>query len=277
MHRIDSHHHLWNFDPKEYGWIDEQMSILRHHFLPSVLREEMTAAGIGGSVAVQARQTLQETRWLLSLAQQNDFIKGVVGWVPLADPNVASTLDELASQPKLRAVRHVLQDEQDENHILRFDFNHGIRELSRYNLTYDILIFERYLPQTIRFVDQHPNQKFVIDHLAKPRVKHNELSPWREQIHELARRPNVYCKLSGLATEADHQDWTEDQLQPYMDTVLGAFSPRRLMFGSDWPVCLLAVPYTRWANIVQNFAVRLSMAEQKRVWAETAIEAYGLR
>jgi L-fuconolactonase len=276
MLRIDSHHHFWKFDAKEYGWIDEHMAVLRHDFLPADLHKEMAVAGISGSVAVQARQTVEETRWLLELAGQNDFIKGVVGWVPLAGPNVGAVLDQFAANPNLRGVRHVLQDEPDENHILREDFNRGIGKLTHHNLTYDILIFERHLPQTIRFVDQYPNQKFVVDHLAKPRVKYKAISPWREHMFELAKRQNVYCKISGLATEADHKKWTEEQLQPYIDTVIEAFGPRRVMFGSDWPVCLLALSYQRWVGIVAKTASRLSAAEQQRLWAETAIEAYGL-
>jgi L-fuconolactonase len=237
----------------------------------------MTAAGINESVAVQARQTVEETRWLLELAGQNDFMKGVVGWVPLADPKVGAVLDEFAANPKLRGVRHVLQDEPDENHILREDFNRGIRELARHNLTYDILIFERHLPQTIRFVDQHPKQIFVVDHLAKPRVKYKAISPWREHMQELAKRDNVYCKISGLATEADHKNWTEAQLDPYIDAVLSAFGPRRVMFGSDWPVCLLAVSYGRWVDIAGRATAKLSTHEQQRFWSGTAVEAYGLK
>jgi L-fuconolactonase len=277
MFKIDAHHHLWKFDAKEYGWIDENMQALRRDFLPADLHAVMTAAGIGGSVAVQARQTVEETRWLLELAEQNDFMKGVVGWVPLADPKVGAVLDEFAANPRLRGVRHVLQDEPDENYILREDFNRGIRELARHKLTYDILIFERHLPQTIRFVHQYPKQIFVVGHLAKPRVKYKAISPWREHMQELAKRDNVYCKVSGLATEADHKKWTEEQLEPYIDTVLSAFGPRRVMFGSDWPVCLLALSYGRWVDIAGRAVARLSTAEQQRLWSETAVEAYGLK
>jgi L-fuconolactonase len=277
MLKIDSHHHLWKFDVKEYGWIDEHMTVLRRDFLPADLHKEMTAAGISGAVAVQARQTVEETRWLLELAEQNDFMKGVVGWVPLVDPQVGAVIERFVAHPKLRGIRHVLQDEPDENHILREDFNRGIREMTRHNLTYDILIFERHLPQTIQFVDRYPNQKFVVDHLAKPRVKYKAISPWREHMQELAKRPNVYCKISGLATEADHKNWTEAQLEPYIDTVLAAFGAKRVMFGSDWPVCLLALSYGRWVGIVEKVAARLSEAEQQRLWAGTAVEAYGLK
>jgi L-fuconolactonase len=196
--------------------------------------------------------------------------------VPLADPKVGAVIDEFAANPKLRGVRHVLQDEPDENHILREDFNRGIRELARHKLTYDILIFERHLPQTIRFVDQHPKQIFVVDHLAKPRVKYKAISPWREHMQELAKRENVYCKISGLATEADHKSWTEAQLDPYIDTVLSAFGSKRVMFGSDWPVCLLALSYSHWVEIAGRATAKLTPDEQQRFWSGTAVEAYGL-
>jgi len=277
MLKIDAHHHLWKFDAQEYGWIEPNMQVLRRDFLPADLHKEMNAAGMSGSVAVQARQTVEETRWLLELAGQNDFMKGVVGWVPLADPKVGAVIDRFAANPKLRGVRHVLQDEPDENHILREDFNLGIRELAPHNLTYDILIFERHLPQTIRFVDQYPKQIFVVDHLAKPRVKYKAISPWREQMQELAKRENVYCKISGLATEADHKNWTEEQLRPYIEVVLSTFGPRRTMFGSDWPVCLLAISYQHWVDIVGRATAQLSATEQQRFWGETAIEAYRLK
>jgi L-fuconolactonase len=273
---IDSHHHFWRYDPREYGWISESMSILRRDFLPADLQREAHAAGIDGVVSVQARQTVEETRWLLELAGQNAFLRGVVGWVPLVSAGVRQDLERFAVYPKLKAVRHVLQDEPDDDYILRDDFNRGIALLKEFGLRYDILIFERHLPQTIEFVDRHPGLTFILDHVAKPRIRDRLLSPWRENMRELARRPNVYCKLSGMATEADPHAWTPKQLWPYMEVALEAFGPRRLMFGSDWPVCLLAVEYPRWLAVVREFAAKLSPAEQERMFGGTAIEAYGL-
>ncbi len=273
---IDAHHHLWRYDPAEYGWISDAMAVLKRDYLPDDLRREAAAAGVDGVVSVQARQTVDETRWLLELAAQNDFIRGVVGWVPLVSDWVADELARFAGRPKLKAVRHVLQDEPDDDYMLRPDFDRGIGLLSKFGLRYDILIFERHLPQAITLVDRHPNLTFVLDHVAKPRVRESVLSPWRERMAELARRPNVYCKLSGLATEADHRAWTPGQLGPYMEMALEAFGPRRLMFGSDWPVCLLAVGYHQWVDLVREFVSRLSEAEQRRVMGETAVEAYGL-
>ncbi len=276
MLKIDSHQHFWRYTPREYGWINDQMTVIRRDFLPNDLRAEMLSAGIDAAVSVQASQTLEETRWLLQLSAENDFIKGVVGWVPLIDANVDEGLAELKSRRKLVGIRHVLHDEPDDFYMLRDDFNRGIDKLKPFGLPYDILIFERHLPQTIEFVDRHEGQVFIVDHLAKPRVKASELSPWRENLHELAKRPNVYCKLSGLATEADYRDWTAGQLKPYIDTVLAAFGPARIMFGSDWPVCLLAAGYKQWVDLVANATSSLSQSDQQRIWAETAVEAYRL-
>jgi L-fucono-1,5-lactonase len=274
--RIDAHHHFWQFSAAEFGWISEAMPAIRRDFLPTDLVPEIRAVGIDGVVSVQARQTLEETRWLLQLANQNDFIKGVVGWAPLADANVRTQLAELASEPKLRGIRHIVQDEPNDDFILGDDFNRGIAALKDVGLVYDILIYERQLPQAVEFVDRHPQQVFVLDHLAKPRAKENQLEPWRTNIRQIAERQNVYCKLSGLATEADWQAWTEPQLLPYLETVVEAFGPQRLMFGSDWPVCLLAVTYQNWHDLVARFCSRLSASEQTRIFGETAIEAYRL-
>jgi L-fuconolactonase len=276
MLKIDAHHHFWKYDPAEYTWISDRMSTIRRDFLPENLQEVIADAGVSGVISVQARQTLEETSWLLELAGQHEFVRGVVGWAPLIKPNVSEILEPLAANRKLRAIRHVLQDETDDSYMLGDDFNCGIRALRPLGLVYDILVFERHLPQTIDFVDRHPNQIFVVDHLAKPRVKYREISLWRERIHELARRPNVYCKISGLATEADYTGWTEEQLRPYMETVLQAFGPRRTMFGSDWPVCLVAVEYRDWVRIVGDAVSGLSPSEQERFWSGTAAEAYGL-
>jgi L-fuconolactonase len=274
---IDAHHHFWKYSPEEYGWIDDEMAVIRRDFLPADLRAAAREAGVDAVVSVQARQTVEETRWLRDLAGKNDFIAGVVGWVPLVLPDVGGQLKELAArEPKLKGVRHVLQGEADERYMLRDDFNAGIRPLKRLGLAYDVLIFERHLPQTIEFVDRHPGQVFVLDHVAKPRIRENILSPWRENIRELARRENVYCKISGMVTEADYRAWKPAQLRPYVDVVLDAFGPERLMAGSDWPVCLVACGYSRWWQIVREFIAALSPAEQSKVLGGTAARAYRL-
>ena len=273
--KIDAHQHFWKYSAAEYGWIDEQMSIIRRDFLPSDLEREIRNAGVDGVVSVQARQTLEETLWLLSVAAQNDFVKGVVGWVPLTEPSIRDELDLLRRNPRLRAIRHVVQDEPD-GYLLRKDFNAGISVLQEVGLAYDLLIHERQLPEATRFVDRHPHQVFVLDHLAKPRVKENRLDSWRQRIRELARRENVYCKVSGLVTEADFKAWTEAQLRPYLETALEAFGPTRLMFGTDWPVCLVACPYGRWHDVVSRFAASLSFDEQASLFGHTAARAYRL-
>ncbi len=252
------------------------MAVLRRDFLPEDLQQEMRGAGIQGALAVQARQTVEETRWLLELANQHEFIKGVVGWLPLSANNIQPELERWSAQPKLKAVRHVLQDEPDDAYMLGTEFNCGIQLLQKFNLVYDILIFEKHLPQTIRFVDQHPNQLFVLDHIAKPRIKDRVIEPWDRLITELAKRPNVFCKLSGVITEADHRRWTPADIQPYLETVLNAFSPARLMFGSDWPVCLLAVSYAQWVRTIHDFVAPLSVAEQDQILGNTAAKVYQL-
>jgi L-fuconolactonase len=213
---------------------------------------------------------------LLELASATSVIRGVVGWVPLTSPNVGHELEKLASHKELKAVRHVVHDEPDDFYILREDFNRGVALLKKFDLRYDILIFERHLPQTIKFVDRHPTQIFVVDHIAKPRIKDGQLEPWRTALSELARRENVYCKLSGMVTEGDWSSWTEGDLQPYVEVVLEAFGPRRIMFGSDWPVVLVASPYKRWADTVRRMIGSLLADEQYWVMGKTAVEAYQL-
>ena len=271
--KIDSHHHFWHYNADEYGWISEP--IIQRDFLPGDLQQTIAPLGIEGVVSVQARQTLEETRWLLELAAQNAFIKGVVGWVPLLDDNTRQSLEKFAPNPYFKGVRHGLQGEEPE-FMERTDFNKGVALLHEFDVVYDLLITERHLPKTIEFVERHPQQRFVVDHIAKPRIAGGEIEPWGAHLRELARRPNVSCKLSGMTTEADWQNWTVEQLRPYAETVLEAFGARRVMFGSDWPVCLLACDYARWHDLVADFINTLSEDEQARIWGENAIEIYGL-
>ncbi len=275
--KIDSHHHFWKYSAEEYPWIGDSMAALRRDFLPEHLKAEIAAAGIDGVVSVQARQSVRETEWLLSLADVSPFIKAVVGWVPLALADVRDTLAVFAANPKFRAVRHVVQDEPDDRFILGADFNRGVSALRDFGLVYDILIFERQLAPSIEFVDRHPQQVFVLDHIAKPRIKDGALDPWRANIRELARRQNVFCKISGMVTEADWKTWSEEQLRPYFDVVLEAFGPKRLMFGTDWPVCLAASSYARWMEVVRKFSSGLSSDEQEWIFGRTATQAYGLK
>jgi len=275
--RIDSHHHFWNYSPTEYGWINDQMSVLRRDFGPKDLQHVMAESKIDRVVSVQARQTLEETKWLIDLAKDNPFIAGVVGWVPLANDQITAELESLSAHKKLKAVRHVVQDESDDRFILGDAFNRGISQLKRYNLVYDILIYARQLPASIEFVDRHPEQQFVLDHIAKPTI-HRDLfdDEWARNMRELGRRKNVACKFSGVATEVHDPEWTVDTIRPYWDVALEAFGPKRLMYGSDWPVCLLKTDYRRWVSAVEELTSKLSAHEQASFWSQTAIQAYSL-
>ena len=251
------------------------MSIIRRDFLPAELEKSLTAAGVDAVISVQARQSLEETRWLLQLAAENRWICGVVGWLGLTSADLPAQLEQFAAHPKLRAIRHVMQGEGD-GFMLGADFNRGIALLADFGLAYDILIAERQLVEAIAFVDRHPQQVFILDHMAKPPIKEGIMEPWAKNMRELARRENVYCKISGLVTESQYDRWTPEQLRPYMQTALDAFTPERLMFGSDWPVCLVASGYSHWIDTVQEFAAGLSDAEQQAIFGQTAARAYQL-
>jgi len=273
--RIDSHQHFWRFNQVDYGWMQAGWPI-RRDFLPADLEPELRAHNLDGCVAVQARQSLAETRWLLELAEAASIIGGVVGWVDLRSPNVAQELEEFAEHPKFVGVRHVVQDEPDDQFMLREDFQRGIAKLRRFGLTYDLLVFPRQLPAAIALVEKFPEQLFVLDHMAKPPVKHGALSPWREQIRELAKLPNVACKVSGMVTEGDWQSWRADDFKPYLDLVFEAFGPDRLMFGSDWPVCLLAGNYDRVLGLAQGYVRQLGADAEAKVFGANAAGFYGL-
>jgi L-fuconolactonase len=279
-HRIDAHHHFWRYNVTEYGWMNDEMRLLRRDFLPDDLKPLLDRAGIGGAIAVQARQTLEETRWLLSLAEEESdgatWMKAVVGWAPIAAAEFPEVLTDLKQHKKLKGLRHLIQDEPDDQFILDAAFNRGIRALRDTGLVYDILIHARHLAQAARFVDMHPDQRFVLDHCAKPPIASGELEPWATHMRELAKRPNVCCKLSGLVTEGDWQRRTAANLKPYWRVVLEAFGPRRLLFGSDWPVALLATSYQRWIDVVTEWVAPLSASEQDAIWSDTASRVYSL-
>jgi len=255
MH-IDAHQHFWIYRSDEYGWIDDSMSALRRDFLPEHLKSELESGGFQGSVAVQARQTLEETRWLLELAERSPSILGVVGWVDLRSPDVRSQLKGFAGNPKLVGIRHIVQAEPDDRFLLRPEFLRGISVLEEFDLAYDILIYARHLPVAAEFVERFPRQRFVLDHLAKPQIRNREIDSWAQGIRRLAAFPNVFCKLSGLVTEADWQHWTPEQISPYLEVAFASFGPDRLMVGSDWPVCLVAASYARAVGLVKDYVSR---------------------
>jgi L-fuconolactonase len=273
---IDTHHHFWKYNLEEFGWIPEDWKNIQRDFLPSDLEEEIHSAGVDAVISVQARQTLEETRWLLELADKHAFIQGVVGWVPLASPCLKEELDLLARNKKLRGIRHVVQGESDPEFLLRPAFEAGIRALREYGLAYDILIFEHQLEQAIRFVDRHPEQLFIVDHIAKPKIAQGLLEPWSKLLRELGERENVACKLSGMVTEADPHNWTPESLAPYFDVALEAFAPKRLLYGTDWPVCLAGVSYKNWLATVRSALKDLSESEQSAIFAGNAKKFYSL-
>ena len=273
--RIDAHHHLWNYTTEDYGWIDDRMRVLQRDFTPAELEAEMKLAGVGASIAVQARQTLEETDWLLSLAADSSVIRGVIGWAPIAEEGFVSTLRRLQQNPLLKGLRHVVQAEPDG--FLDGDaFNRGIVALRGTRLVYEVLIFARQLTETIRFVDRHPDQIFVLDHIAKPDIAGNGLSAWEPGFRKLAERENICCKLSGMVTEADWHTWTPATLTPYLEIALEAFGPSRLMIGSDWPVINVACSYSRWWQIITEWLAPLAAAEREQIEGRTAARVYRL-
>lgn len=275
--RIDAHQHFWIYHSDEYGWIDDSMSMLRRNFLPEDLAPELERNDVQGSVAVQARQTLEETRWLLELAQHNANILGVVGWVDLRSPDVREQLSRFAKDPKLVGIRHIVQSEPDDRFLLRPDFLRGVSMLEEFDLAYDILIYQRHLPVASEFVERFPRQRFVLDHLAKPPIKVGKIEPWASGIRRLAKFQNVFCKLSGLVTEADWHRWSAEQITPYLDVAFESFGADRLMIGSDWPVCLAAASYKGAMDVVRNYFARFAPEVRNAVTGGNAQRFWKLR
>jgi L-fuconolactonase len=275
MH-IDSHQHCWVYDPREYGWIDDSMALLRRDFLPIDLKPELDRTGFAGAVVVQARQTLEETRWLLELAASASYIKGVVGWVDLRSPQVRSQLEAFDGNPKLVGVRHIVQSEPDDHFLLQPNFLRGISVLGEFDLAYDILIYPKHLPVAAEFVRHFPGLRFVLDHLAKPPIKNGELRAWERGLRELASLPNVLCKLSGLVTEADWQQWKPEQFVSYLDVAFECFGPERLMIGSDWPVCTVAASYVETIDIVKDYLSRFTEEAREAVLGGNAARFWKL-
>ena len=274
MLALDSHQHFWHYSAADYPWLGAGMEHLRRDFLPNDLLPLLQAAGLSKCVAVQARQSLVETRWLLQLADQHDFIHGVVGWVDLRSADARQQLAQVAAHPKLIGVRHVVQDEPDDRFMLREDFLRGIALLPEFGLTYDILIYQQQLPAAIELARRFPEQPFVLDHIAKPRIAQQLLQPWADQIRELAGCPNVLCKVSGMVTEADWQTWKPDDFVPYLDVVSDAFGPTRLMYGSDWPVCLAAAPYAAVVDLARSYLSARFPAEINAIMGGNAAQFY---
>jgi L-fuconolactonase len=272
--RLDSHQHFWHYSPTEHTWMTDQMAILKRAFLPRDLQPLLASIHFDGCVAVQARQNLEETRWLLELADQYDFIKGVVGWVDLCSQDLTHQLERFALHPKLVGVRHIVHDEPDDNFMLRPDFRRGIAQLKEFDLTYDLLLFPRHLKVAVKLVEEFPQQPFVLDHLAKPKIAEQLFSPWQEDLHQLAKLPNVTCKLSAMVTEAKWKQWRSSDFHRYLDIAYAAFGWSRLMIGSDWPVCTLAGEYQPVMNIVIDYAHQFPPETQAAILGENCARFY---
>jgi L-fuconolactonase len=276
MITIDAHQHFWKYDEEHHSWIGDDMAVIRKDFLPEDLAPVLQENNVQGCVAVQADQTIAETDFLLELSKANDFIKGVVGWADLQSPLIEDVLNMYSGEPLLKGFRHILQGEKQRDLCVQKDFLNGISLLGKYDFSYDILILQDQLRFIPDLVSRFPNQRFVIDHLAKPEIKAGEISDWKRDIERVAQYDNVHCKISGMITEADLQNWKSEDIIPYIDVVLNAFSIKRLMYGSDWPVCLAAGDYTEVIQLVRSWSASLTINEQQLFFGKNAIDFYHL-
>jgi len=273
---IDTHVHFWNYDKIKDAWITDDMKVLQRDFLPEHLRTELKENKVDGVIAVQADQSEQETSFLFELAKKNPEIKGIVGWVDLQNENIEERLLYYSQSPIIKGFRHIVQAESD-GFLKGEKFLNGIRLLKNFNFTYDILIYEKQINETIEFINQFPDQKFIVDHCAKPAIKNKSINEWKKGMQEISQNKNVYCKLSGLTTEADWVNWKEKDFYPYFDCVFGAFGTDRLVFGSDWPVVLVSGTYTKWKSLIENYMKDFSATEKQNVFNDNAIMFYNLQ
>ena len=273
--RVDAHQHFWRYSVEEYDWIDDSMQVLRRDFLPADLAPLLAANGIEVSVAVQARQTEEETAWLLELADSSDIIAGVVGWTDLRATELGDRLTHYARHPKLKGIRHVLQGEDNE-FMLQPDFVNGVAALQDHGLRYDILVFEKQLATVRALIDELPSMPLVIDHIAKPDIRNDSYADWAQHMTAIARHDNVWCKVSGMVTEADWSNWNRKTFERYLALVFEAFGEHRIMFGSDWPVCTVAADYERVVDIVANFVARNAPQAEAAVFGGAAVSFYAL-
>ncbi|MEO6638072.1 MAG: amidohydrolase family protein [Ginsengibacter sp.] len=276
MKIIDAHQHFWKFDPLRDSWIDDDMKVIQRDFLPDDLERILKENGIDGTVVVQSDQSERENEFQLKNAEQYDFIKGIVGWIDLQADDVEAKLAHYQRFKKLKGFRHVLQGETQRDYMLQPNFQRGIGLLNKYGFTYDLLILPDQLKYATQLATNFPQQYFVLDHLAKPNIKDKVIKEWQIDVHALARHQNVYCKISGMVTEADWKNWTVKEFTPYMDVIIDAFGPERIMFGSDWPVCLVAASYKKMKDIVDDYFLQFSQSEQEAFFGRTATKFYKL-
>ncbi|HTM93859.1 MAG TPA: amidohydrolase family protein [Flavisolibacter sp.] len=276
MKTIDAHQHFWQFDPVRDSWITDDMLVIQKDFFPDDLKPVLQQNGFDGCVAVQASQSEEETDFLISLANENDFIKGVVGWVDLQANDIEERLAKYKSIPVVKGFRHVLQGEPQRDLMLKPEFKRGIAALQKHGFTYDILIFPDQVNFSGELVASFPEQKFVIDHIAKPYITRKEIDEWKRDMQKIAKQENVYCKISGMVTEADWKGWKKEDFKPYLDAVVEAFGTDRILFGSDWPVCLVAASYEKMLAIVKDYFASFSQDEQDRFFGLNAIRFYNL-
>ncbi len=272
---IDSHQHFWNYNASRHAWIDDSMTAIRKDFMPNDLEPILKENNVDGCIAVQVDQTLDETKFLLDLSKKHDTIKGVVGWVDLLSVSVEDQLESFSSFEDLKGIRHIVQAEP-EGFMLRNDFQNGIAKLSKYNLSYDVLVYPNQLSNAVQLISKFPNQVFILDHIAKPYIKERKIKNWEQHISELAKFPNVYCKISGMVTEANWNQWTYNDFVPYLDVVFNAFGTDRVLFGSDWPVCLLAAKYNEVKHIITKYIAAFSSEEQRQIMGGNTINAYSI-
>ena len=273
--KIDAHQHFWKYNPVRDAWIDDSMEVIRRDFLPDDLKPILETNNLDGCIAVQADQSETETEFLLNCAKNNSFIKGVVGWVDLRAENIEERLAHYAKNTLFKGVRHIVQSEPND-FMLGEKFQNGIRKLQQFNLTYDILVFPTQLKAAIELVNKFPNQKFVVDHLAKPYIKDGKIKDWKADMYQLAQAQNVYCKVSGMVTEANLKDWKALEFKPYLDVIFEAFGVDRILYGSDWPVCLLAAEYQLQLNIVEEYISEFSEEEKEKVMGLNALHFYNI-
>ena len=274
--RIDAHQHFWNYDPIRHGWIDDSMNVIRKNFLPIDLAKELASNGIDGSIAVQVDEKEAENDFLLKLAEENEIIKGIVGWIDLKSPLAEESMRHWKKYKKMKGFRCIMQGKSDELYLKNDQFISQVKKLATYEFTYDLLVYHDQLPSLIRFVEKLPDNKMILDHLGKPDIKNKELKNWKENINTLAQHPGIYCKLSGLVTEANHNNWSYDDLNPYLEIASEAFGTDRICFGTDWPVCLVAGSYSEVVGVIEKFSSQLNNSEKDKLFGGNTMKFYNL-